>query len=86
MDVLCRKLGYECVSLFVIIVDTNRLTSLSFGNYDSTTLKDLLEFVHFQVLVGIARLGAGGDKCFLYRELDDERLQIINSLLLDNGR
>lgn len=56
----------------------NLLTSLSFSNDDSATLKDLLELVHLQVLVGISGLGTRGDQRFLHRELDYERLQIIN--------
>jgi len=62
------------------------LTSLSFGNYDTASFKDLLEFVHLQVLVGITGLGTRGDQRFLHRELDHKRLRRINSPLQSDGR
>ena len=62
------------------------LTRLSFGDHDPASLKDLFQFVHLQVLVGIARLGTRGDQRFLHRKLDHERLGIINSLSQGNGR
>lgn len=48
----------------------NLLTRLPFGDNNPTTLEDLFEFVHFEVPVGIARLGTGGDQSLLDRELD----------------
>lgn len=64
----------------------NLLTRLAFSNNNPATLKDLLEFVYLKVPVGIARLGTGGDQSFLHRELDHERLQVVNSLIPNNGR
>lgn len=64
----------------------NPHTRLSFSNDHPTTLKDLLEFVHLQVLVGIAGLGARGDQSLLHGELDHKRLRIINAQSQDDGR
>lgn len=47
-------------------MNTHLLTRLSLGDDNPTSFKDLLEFIHLQVPVGIAGLGTRGDQRFLH--------------------
>ena len=49
------------MSIFWGVVVLIILTRLPFSDNNSTTLKDLLQFVHLEVPVRTARLGTGSD-------------------------